>query len=173
MLVVLGLVCLGTGLLVYIRELGPYLVGRRLVGIPGSDIDIVLRLWSQHVALRDGERWARPTSFSHYLETYEQYDTDSTHLATFLAAGELAQTVGVVGLAGGFVLSGVRPAAELLVLISALIICVYWFVDLGRYFHLGSLTGRFSALWRRSVAAGIGLVVFVGVVHGGLYLGLS
>jgi len=169
MLVGLFVFVLLVGVVVMFHEAGQYLVGRWLLDISSSDLKIVLTSLPQHVALRNGDEWASPLDFATYQEAYHQYDPDSTHAVVFFSAGELAQTVGVVGLGSLFVLSGSTMFAQLLVLSSVMLTSCYWTFDIALYLHMGSLTGEFSALWARSPLSGAGLVVFFVAAHGGFY----
>lgn len=151
------------------HKLGHYLAGRWLVGIPASDIELVVVNLPQYVALRDGDRWASPTEFDRYLTAYHRYDPELDHAAGFLAAGELAQTAVVVSLAGIGVVSSVDVVAQSAVLASVMLVGYHLIADLALNFHMGHPTGDFSALWYHSpVTAGV-VVLLVAVPHAALY----
>jgi len=151
------------------HKLGHYLTGRLLVGIPAADIRLVVASLPQYVALRDGDRWASPTDFERYLTAYHRYDPELAHAAPFLAAGELAQTAGVVSIAGVGMVSGVDVVAQSAVLASVMLVGYHLIADLALNFHMGHPTGDFSALWYHSpmTAAVVGLLV--AIPHAVLY----
>jgi hypothetical protein len=156
-------------LVIGIHKLGHYLTGRWLVGIPQSDIKLVVADLPQYVALRNGTRWTSPTDFESYLTAYHQHDSDSSHIVPFLAAGELLQTVGVVAIAGVGVLSGVVVVAQSAVLVSLILTSYHLFSDFGLNFHMGHPTGDFSALWSHSPITAVVVFLLFAVPHGVLY----
>jgi len=159
-------------LIIGIHKLGHYLVGRWLVGIPSTNIKFVVANLPQYVALRNGDRWAKPTDFKDYLTAYHQQDADLSHVAAFLAAGELFQTVGVVAIAGVGVLSGVDIVGQSAVLVSLILTSYHLFSDLGLNFHMGHPTGDFSALWSHSPITAVAVFLLFAVPHGILYAAL-
>lgn len=156
----------------FCHKLGHYLTGRWLVGIPRSDIRLVVASIPLHVALRDGDRWATPTDFENYLTTYHQYDPEQTHMAAFLAAGELLQTVGVIMIAGVGVLSGLVVVAQSAILVSLMLTGYHLLSDVGLTLHMGHPTGDFSALWDHSPMSAAAVFLGFAVPHGILYAAL-
>jgi len=152
-----------------VHKLGHYLVGRWVVGVPAADIRLVLTSIPQYVALRDGDRWATPSAFEEYLATYSLYDSESTHLASFLAAGELTQTAGVVLLVAVGVLAELTIIAQSAILASLLLTGYHLFSDLGLMLHMGHPTGDFSGLWSHSPRAAVAVGLLFVVPHGLLY----
>lgn len=152
-----------------IHKLGHYLVGRWVVGVPAADIRLVLTRVPQYVALWDGEQWTTPTAFEDYLAAYSQYDPKSTHLAGFLAAGELTQTVGVIGLVVVGILVDVTIVAQSAILASLLLTGYHLFSDLGLMLHTGQPSGDFTGLWTRSPRSAVAVGLLFGVPHGVLY----
>lgn len=65
---------------IYIHELGHYVAGRWMVGIPPADIKLVMTEVPQHVALRDDDKWVGPNEFKRYVELYGKHDPDYEHL---------------------------------------------------------------------------------------------
>lgn len=157
------------GLVIVSHKLGHYLAGRWLVGIPRSDIKLVVATLPQYVALRDGDQWAKPTNFENYLTAYHQHDPDLSHLVAYLAAGELLQTVGVVAIAGVGLLSGVEVIAPSAILVSLMLTGYHLFSDVGLNLHMGSPTGDFSALWYHSPITAVVVLLLFAVPHGILY----
>jgi len=150
------------------HKLGHYLAGRWLVGIPASDIKLVVSL-PQYVALRNGDRWASPTTFDSYLSAYAEYDPELSHIVAFLAAGELTQTASVVGFAGLGVITGLPIVAQSAILGSLLLTGYHLFSDFGLNFHMGHPTGDFSGLWTYSPVAAVSVGLLFVVPHGVLY----
>ncbi|MEA1932733.1 MAG: hypothetical protein U9O06_14465 [Euryarchaeota archaeon] len=152
------------------HKLGHYLAGRWLVGIPAADIRLVIVSLPQYVALRDGDSWASPTNFDRYLTAYHQHDPDLDHVVAFFAAGELAQTAAVVGLAAVGVVGGLDVVAQSAVLASVMLVGYHLIADLALNFHMGHPTGDVSTLWYHSpLTAGVFALV-VAVPHAILYL---
>jgi len=150
------------------HKLGHYLAGRWLVGIPPSDIKLVVSL-PQYVALRNGDRWVTPAASAEYLTAYAEHDPELSHIAAFLAAGELTQTAGVVGFAGLAVVTGLPIVAQSAILGSLLVTGYHLFSDFGLNFHMGHPTGDFSGLWTYSPVAAVGVGLLFVVPHGILY----
>jgi|AntDeeMetagen285_2_1112576.scaffolds.fasta_scaffold00018_30 membrane-associated protease RseP (regulator of RpoE activity) len=161
-----------SAVVIAVHKLGHYLAGRWLVGIPAADIRIVIASLPQYVALRDGDRWTSPTNFDLYLTAYHQYDPDLDRAVAFFAAGELAQTAAVVGLAAVGVVGGVDVVAQSAVLASVMLVGYHLIADLALNFHMGHPTGDISALWYHSpLTAGVFSLV-VAVPHAILYMQL-
>lgn len=156
----------------FCHKLGHYLTGRSLVGIPRSDIRLVVASIPPYVALREGDQWADPTDFERYLTTYRQYDPQETHVAAFLAAGELLQTIGVIVIAGVGVFSGSDVVAQSAILISLMLTGYHLLSDLGLTLHMGHPTGDFSALWDHSPISAVAVFLVFAVPHGILYVAL-
>ncbi len=163
------LVFFGLGVVVVVlHKLGHYAVGRWLVGIQPSNIKLVWGL-PQYVALSDGDTWVSPLTFAAYLDTYRQQDPESTYLAVYLAAGVLAQTIGVVTIGGLALVAGVPLVGQSVVLISVILTGVHLFSDLGATLHMGSESGEFSALWGQSPASTVAVFGLFVVTHSLLY----
>lgn len=154
---------------IFSHKVGHYLTGRWLVGIPQSDIKLVVAALPQYVALRNADQWATPTNFESYLTAYHQHDPDLRHIVPFLAAGELTQTAGVIGIAGLAVLTNVPVVAQSAVLASLLLTSYHLFSDFGLNLHLGHPTGDFSGLWTHSPPTAAAVVLLFVVPHGVLY----
>jgi len=152
-----------------IHKLGHYLVGRWVVGVPAAEIRLVLTNVPQYVALRDGEQWTTPIAFADYLGTYARYDPESRHLVAFLAAGELTQTAGVVGIVVVGVLADLTIVAQSAILASLLLTGYHLFSDLGLMLHLGQPSGDFSGLWTHSPRSALTVLLLFAVPHGLLY----
>jgi len=151
------------------HKLGRYLAGRWLVGIPDGDIRLVVANFPQYVALRDGDQWRGPANFEQYLTAYRRYDPDLDHVAAFLAAGELAQTAAVVGIATLGVVGGVDIVAQSSVLASVMLVGYHLIADLALTFHMGHRTGDFTALWDHSRTTASVVALLVVVPHAALY----
>ena len=156
-------------LVILVHKLGHYLAGRWLVEIPVTDIRFVIASLPQYVALRDGDQWVSPENFDQYLTAYHQHDPELDHVVAFLAAGELAQTAAVVGLAAVGILSGVDVVAQSAVLASVMLVGYHLIADLALNFHMGHPTGDFSALWYQSPLTAGGFVLLVAAPHAALY----
>lgn len=154
---------------IFLHKLGHYFVGRWLVGIPSSDIRIVVLSVPQYVAIRTGEGWASPVEFVDYLEAYAEYDPELRHVVAFLAAGELTQTLGVVTIAALALATGTEIIAQSVVLASIMLVGYHLISDLGLFFHMGHPTGDFSALWTYSPFAIVSVLLLVIVPHGLVY----
>ena len=151
------------------HKLGHYLVGRWVVGIPTAEIRLGVVTLLPSVSLRDGDRWVSPASFEAYLTAYHAHDPELDRLPAYLAAGELAQTLAVVGIAGLGVASGAAILAQSAILFSAMLVGYHLFTDLGRNLHLGHPTGNFSGLWHYTPAAAVLAFLAVVVPHAILY----
>ena len=156
-------------LVVLVHKLGHYFAGQWLVGIPATDIRLVIWSLPQYVALRDGNQWVSPANFEQYLIAYHQHDSELDHAVAFLAAGELAQTAAVVGIAALGVVSGVDVVAQSAILASVMLVGYHLIADLALNFHMGHPTGDFSALWHQSSIAAAVVVLLVAVPHAVLY----
>jgi len=166
---ILGLVVIVLGI-IFVHELGHYVTGRWVVGIPAADLKLVMTEFPQHVALRDDGEWVGPDEFDRYSTVYERYDADYEHLEVYIGAGELGQTLGVVTIAVVLVSSGLHRVAGSIVLVSLLMTGFYGGFDILSSTRHGHPTGDFSALWLASpFATGIVLVGFF-VPHVLLYL---
>ena len=152
-----------------VHKLGHYLVGRWVVGVPAADIRLVLTSLPQYVAVRDGDQWATPAAFEEYLTAYARYDPESTHLAAFLAAGELAQTAGVIAIAVVGVVADATIVAQSAILGSLLLTGYHLFSDLGLMLHMGHPAGDFSGLWSHAPRAALAVGLLFAVPHGLLY----
>lgn len=74
---------------IFLHELGHYLYGRFMVGIPSNSIRIVMR-WPQYVALRmrgNGE-WLSPDN-PQYRAVYKNYDSKLKRLPLYIASGHI------------------------------------------------------------------------------------
>lgn len=158
--------------IIFIHELGHYLAGRWVVGIPQTDITIVLTDFPQHVALRADNEWVGPDEIEQYSALYEEYDPDHEHLERYIGAGELVQTLGVVTIAAIFVGIGLHGVATLLVIISLLMTGLYLAWDVAGSVYTGQPIGDYSALWKASPLAAV--VVFLGflIPHILIYLSI-
>ncbi|MDQ2052758.1 hypothetical protein RBH26_20150 [Natronolimnohabitans sp. A-GB9] len=146
--------------IIFIHELGHYLAGRWVVGIPQTDITIVMTEVPQHVALRADNKWVGPNEFEQYSALYEEYDPDHEYLELYIGAGELVQTIGVVTIAATFVGIGLHGVATSLVVISLLMAGLYLAWDVVGSVYTGRPIGDYSALWRASPLAAV--AVFLG-----------
>lgn len=154
---------------VYVHELGHYVTGRWLVGIPASELRIVMTAFPQHVALRDEAEWVRPRD-TRYDELYRQYDPEFDRVSAYVGAGTIGQTVGAVGIAALLIAGGMPDLAEDVVAVSILLTAFYLVYEGGNALA-GDLTrGDFSALWGRSPVATVAVLVAFAVPHGILYL---
>ena len=169
-ILVLGVVYLITFLgIVYVHELGHYLTGRYVVGIPRSDITIVMLALPQHVALRGETDWVGPSE-ERYVELYEQYDPGDEHVLEYIASGEIIQTIAVIGSAVVFALSGLESYGRFLVLFSLLLTVSYLVYDGLFTYSTGYPAGDFSALWRISPVVAVGTLLFVIIPHAVVYI---
>lgn len=158
--------------LIYVHECGHYLVGRRVIGVPRSDITIVMTSVPQFVALRDGEGWVSPFEFERYHEVYRRYDRDARHVTTYASAGFFLQTIAVICLAAVLTVGGVDTLARAVVEVSILITLVYLAYDISTTLYTGTPAGDFSGLWRLSPSVAITVVLLFAVPHGVLFLAL-
>lgn len=154
--------------IVYVHELGHYLTGRFVVGIPRSEITIVMRSFPQHVALRGDIDWVGPSG-EQYIELYEQYDPGDEHATTYIAAGGIIQTIAVVVAAVVFALSGLESYGRFLILFSLLLTLSYLVYDGIFTYSTGYPAGDFSALWRISPVVAVGTLFFVVILHAVVY----
>ncbi|WP_253736650.1 hypothetical protein [Halohasta salina] len=151
------------------HKFGHYAVGRWVVGIPAAEIRPIVANLPPHIGLRDGDQWVSPATFEAYLAAYHDHDPELGRLPAYLAAGELTQTLAVVGLAGLGVASGAVIVAQSAILFSAMLVAYHLFADLGSNLHLGTPTGDFSGLWYYSPAAAALAFLLVVVPHAILY----
>ena len=153
----------------YAHKLGHLLAGRWLVGIPASEIKLVLLSLPQYVALWNGDRWATPAAFEEYLTAYAEHDPELAHIVAFLAAGELTQTAGVVGFVGFAVLADLTIVAQSAILASLLLTGYHLISDFGLNLHMGHPTGDFSGLWTHSPLTAASVLLLFVIPHGILY----
>ena len=146
--------------IIFIHELGHYLAGRWVVGIPQTDITIVMTEVPQHVALRADNKWVGPNEFEQYGALYEEYDPDHEYLELYIGAGELVQTLGVVTIAAILVGAGLHGVASSLIIISVLTTALYLVWDVAGSVYIGHPMGDYSALWGASPLAAV--AVFLG-----------
>lgn len=171
-ILLLGVVYLITFIgIVYIHELGHYLTGRFVVGIPRSKIKIMMCTFPQHVALRGGSEWVGPSG-ERYIELYEQFDPGDEHVTAYIASGEIIQTFAVVGTAMIFALIGLAPYGQFLILFSLLLTVSYLLYDGFFTYSTGNPAGDFSALWRISPVVAVGTLLVVIVPHVVVYITL-
>lgn len=149
-LVTVGLVPAIFWAVALVHQLGHYYTGRRIVGIPGSDMRIVSPLAPRYVALRDDSVWVPPHEFERYRECYERHESNYENFERFVAGGELIQTLAVVPAAVALALSTFEWTATLLILSSILVTFLHVAVDAGRTWRTGTLSGDYSALWHVS-----------------------
>ncbi|MDJ1431516.1 hypothetical protein [Halostagnicola sp. A-GB9-2] len=160
-------VVLGT---IFIHELGHYMTGRWVVGIPSADIKLVMTEFPQHVALCDDDEWVGPDEFERYSELYEGHDPEYEHLEVYIGAGELVQTLGVVAIAAVLVSLGLHSAAASIVLISLLMTGVYLAWDVSLAVYSGQPVGDYSALWLATPLAAVAVLVGFLIPHVVMYL---
>lgn len=166
---ILSLVVIVLGI-IFIHELGHYVIGRWVVGIPSADLKLVMTEFPQHVALRDDGEWIGPDEFERYSEVYEGHDSDYKHLEIYIGAGELVQAFGVVAIAAVLVSIGLHSVAGSIVLISLLMTGFYVSFDVLSSTLSGHPTGDFSALWLASPFATIVVLLGFFVPHVLIYL---
>ncbi|EMA35457.1 hypothetical protein [Halobiforma nitratireducens] len=166
-LIASALVVLGV---IFVHECGHYAAGRWVVGVPASDIRIVMGDVPQHVALRDGDEWISPEQFDRYEKRYREYDPDYRHLELYVGAGELVQTVGVVSVAAVLLWAGFDGAAASVIVISLLMTGFYLVFDVVTTVYSGHPAGDYSALWMASPPAAVAVLAGFLLPHVGLYL---
>ena len=158
---------------ILVHEIGHYVTGRRIVGIPTTDIRLVSPLLPRYVALRDDDEWVSPRSFGRYQTVYLRHDTDGEHVERFVAGGEIIQAA--IVLPGALALSalGLDALAALLIGISLLTTAIYVVVDVVATTLGSGPAGDYSALWAVDwkipvtllfgfVAVHLGAFVFIG-----------
>lgn len=134
--------------IILVHELGHYYAGRRIVGIPSSEIKLVAPYFPRYVALRDGEDWVAPTELERYWSAYDRHDPDREQEQRFAAAGDLVQA-GVVAPIGALV--GVAVDTDLGVTVlsaSLLVFVVYAGIDVIATQYRGRPSGDYSVLWQ-------------------------
>ncbi|ELZ03215.1 hypothetical protein C482_04314 [Natrialba chahannaoensis JCM 10990] len=167
----LGVVVVVLGI-TFIHELGHYLTGRWVVGIPAAEIKLVMAEFPPHAALWDNGEWVGPDEFERYSERYEEHDPDYTHLELYIGAGELVQTLGVVTIAAIFAGLGLHSMAVSIVLISLLMTGLYLAWDVLLSLYSGHPVGDYSALWLATPLAAVGVVLGFLIPHVLIYLWL-
>lgn len=158
-----------------VHEVGHYVTGRRIVGIPTTDIKLVSPLLPRYVALRDDEGWVSPrgASFERYRTAYERHDPEGEHVERFVAGGEIIQAAVVVPVALVLSAGGFAELAAPVIAISLLTTVVYVVVDVVSTQLAGAPAGDYSALWAVDwkipptllfgfVAVHLGAFVFIG-----------
>jgi hypothetical protein len=152
-----------------LHQLGHYITGRRIVGIPGSEMRIVSPFVPRYVALRGDDAWVRPYEFDRYRECYEQYDSGYEHLERFVAGGELIQALVVVPVSIVLALAGFRTVGAVLLVSSIAVPFAYVAVDAVVTWRTGSLSGDYSALWYVSRRVPVLLMIAFLFVHLGSF----
>lgn len=156
--------------ILYIHELGHYIAGRFIVEIPQSEITIVMRSIPQHVALRGPDGWVSPAAWEDYTTLYERYDPTLAHVEAYIGAGEVVQTIGVVGIAGFLALTGFESIASSIILISILMTGIYLVYDAVVTQLGGHPAGDYSALWMISPRTAVAVLLLFTIPHIGAYL---
>ncbi len=157
------------------HEIGHYVTGRRIVGIPKTDIKLVSPFFPRYVALRDNDGWVIPrgASFERYRDAYARHDPEGEHLERFVAGGEIIQAAIIVPVALVISALGLEPLAVLVITISLLTTVIYVVVDAVTTQFVGAPAGDYSALWAVDwkipptllfgfVAVHLGAFVFIG-----------
>lgn len=141
-----GLVIVWT--IVSIHELGQYVAGRFIVGIPAEQIRLQSWILPRYVALADdtGE-WVAPNETDRYDAAYDRHDPEGNDRERFAAAGEIVQTAIVVPTATTLAIGGWPELGGLMLSISLLTIIVFVIVDASMTVYSGHQWGDYSRLW--------------------------
>ena len=156
--------------IIFIHELGHYLTGRWVVGVPQTEIAIVMTEFPQHVALRADNEWVAPDEIERYSSLYEEYDPQNEHLKLYIGAGELFQAFGVVTIAAILVGIGLQGVATSLVIISVFTTGVYLVWDVAGSVYAGHPMGDYSAPWGISPPAAIAVLIGFLIPHVLIYV---
>ncbi|MFC7072862.1 hypothetical protein ACFQJ7_13700 [Halovenus rubra] len=151
------------------HQLGHYVTGRQIVGIPRADMRIVSHLFPRYLALSGDSGWVSPYEFDRYRECYEQYDSGYKHLERFVAGGELIQALVIVPLSIVLALAGFEAVSAILLVDSIIVTLSYLLVDAYLTNRSGSLSGDFSALWHVSKRVAFFLLLAFLFIHFGAF----
>lgn len=163
-------------IIVYVHEWGHYAVGRWVVGIPASEIKIVMSDFPQHVALRDGNEWLGTDQQERYEEVFQGYDPNHERSTVsvfdlYAGGGVLFQGIGVAFIAGGLLLAGEPSIAELFVDISVIMIAAYVVLDVFSVVLSDRLfSGDFYGHWHHSPVGTLLLLAIFAALNAPFYL---
>lgn len=134
--------------IVFVHELGHYVAGRFIVGIPTDQIRLQSRLFPRFVALADdtGE-WVAPNETERYDAAYDRHDPEGEDRERFAAAGEIVQVAIVVPTAIVLAIGGWPELATVALSISIITIGVFVLVDATMTVYSGHAWGDYSRLW--------------------------
>lgn len=152
-----------------LHQLGHYVTGRQIVGVPASEMRIVSPFAPRYLALRKDDAWVPPYEFDRYRDCYEQHDSGYEHLERFVAGGELIQTLVVVPVAVVIAVTGFRTVAAVLLASSIAVSFAYIGLDAVVTWRTGSLSGDYSALWYVSKRVPVLLMIAFLFVHMGAF----
>lgn len=150
---------------VYVHELGHYVAGRRIAGVPDDEIRMVSWLFPRYVALRDGDDWVAPSEAARYWRVYERTDPEETHRERFAAGGEIVQTAVLVPAAGVAVVAGFETLATTVLGVSLLTTAVFVLVDGVMTLRNDTWWGDYSVLWAADWTALVLLLAGFCAVH--------
>lgn len=167
--VTLGVVLVTVWAVALVHQLGHYVAGRRIVGIPGPDMRIASLLVPRYLALRDESTWVLPREFERYRACYERHDPGYEQLERFVAGGEIIQTLVVVPVAVALAVASHGWMASVLVSSSIGVTVVLVAVDAVRTWRTGSLSGEYSALWHVSARVPVTFLLGFLFVHLGVF----
>ncbi|MEF8812349.1 MAG: hypothetical protein V5A55_00790 [Halovenus sp.] len=154
----------------FLHELGHYYAGRRITGIPGEDITLVLAAVPPHVALRDDDgAWVSPTEYDRYWSIYDDHDPEREHAERFMAAGDIVQGGVVVPVALVLAFAGFADVAFALVVLSLLVILLQVLYDAALTLSANQPRGDYSALWQVSPRAPVTLLAGFVLIHLGTF----
>lgn len=148
-----------------VHQLGQYVAGRQIVGIPGSEMRIVSPVVPRYVALKDGITWVSPVDFDSYRAAYERHDSEYEHFERFVTGGDILKTLVVVPAALLLALAGFATLSTAVLLGSILTTFAYVAVDAVATQRTGSLSGTYSSLWHISARIPILLLLAFLFVH--------
>lgn len=159
-------------LIIAIHEAGHYMAGRWVVGIPFSEIAIVMTEVPQHVALRGKDEWVSPQDFERYGDLYQRYDPELEHLTVYVGAGLVLQTLGVALGAVALASAGQAGIGRWIVRLSLIMTLFYLLYDLVFTWKRGAPAGDVSAIGAVSPWSAVVTLVLFFVPHGALLFGL-
>lgn len=149
--------------LIFVHELGHFMYGRFVMGIPKKRIKIVMNSWPQYVAIRNGanEEWLSPTSLDYQI-AYKQYDKSLKKAWLFLSSGYLLSSLVLILVCISCWIIDFDPAR--VIRISIFINGVVIFLDIVAI-SAKKQTGDISHLWKISKLHASLVILMVIVVH--------
>ncbi|UCZ52294.1 hypothetical protein LGQ02_15800 [Bacillus shivajii] len=136
--------------LTYVHETGHYIMGR-YIGIPKDKLNIEMKKFPPHVAIKKEGEFISPVRYEQYIEAYFEYDPEGYYSYRFINAGFASEFVFIVILFLIFNLVLEIPVLSIsLILTSLVVYIVYLVISIVMTVKTKNPWGDFGAMWRIS-----------------------